>query len=132
MSKSAAKLSVPMWRPLRSAIVAAWLQAHPRAQDWLWEGHPELSFRAMSSESRVLDDKKTAHGQAARMRLVEQCFPDALDVVAGTRLRAAEATIVDVLDAYASLESALRVADGRYEEVGGEVDGVGLVMRMVS
>jgi hypothetical protein len=41
-------------------------------------------------------------------------------------------TIVDVLDAYASLESALRVADGRYEEVGGEVDGVGLVMRMVS
>jgi predicted RNase H-like nuclease len=107
-----------------------WLRACPDAQSWLYECHPELSFRA-SAEGRVLDDKKTAHGQADRIRLVEDGFRDALDVVAATRLKAGEAQLPDILDGYAALESALHVAADDYEELGGETDSAGLVMRMV-
>jgi predicted RNase H-like nuclease len=107
-----------------------WLRAHPNAQSWLWEIHPELSFRTIAGH-RVLDDKKTAHGQADRLRLVDAEFPDVLDVISATRLRASEAQLTDVLDGYAALESALRVAAGDYEELGGQTDRVGLVMRMV-
>jgi predicted RNase H-like nuclease len=107
-----------------------WLHEHPAAQDWLYECHPELSFRAMA-DGRVLDDKKTAHGQVNRLRLVLREFPDALDVIAGTRLSSRDAQLTDVLDAYAALDSALHVAAGEHEEIGGKTDGAGLIMRMV-
>jgi predicted RNase H-like nuclease len=109
--------------------VDTWLRAHPAAQDWLYECHPELSFRAMAD--RVLDDKKTAHGQVDRLRLVLAAFPDALDVIAQTRIPSKDARLEDVLDAYAALNSALRVAAGDHAELGGEADREGLVMRMV-
>ena len=107
-----------------------WLCEHPTAQDWLYECHPELSFRAMA-DGRVLDDKKTAHGQVDRLRLVMREFPDVLDVVANTRLSSRDAQLTDVLDAYAALDSALHVAAGEHEELGGETDALGLIMRMV-
>ncbi|MGA2929067.1 MAG: hypothetical protein ABSG43_24375 [Solirubrobacteraceae bacterium] len=83
------------------------------------------------AEGLVLDDKKTARGQIDRMRLVLASFPDALDVIAQTRLAAKDAQLADVLDSYAALESALQVVAGDYEELGGELDGEGLAMRMV-
>jgi predicted RNase H-like nuclease len=107
-----------------------WVRAHPGTRAWLYECHPELSFRAIA-EGRVLDDKKTAHGQADRLRLIERKFPDALDVIAATRLKAGDAQLPDILDGYAALESALHVAADDYEELGGETDSAGLVMRMV-
>jgi hypothetical protein len=58
-------------------------------------------------------------------------FPDALDVIATTRLAAKDASLMDVLDAYAALESALCVASDEHEEIGGQTDSVGLIMRMV-
>jgi predicted RNase H-like nuclease len=107
-----------------------WLRQHPAAQDWLYECHPELSFRAMA-DGRVLDDKKTVHGQVDRLRLVLREFPDALDVVAATRLSSRDAQLTDILDAYAALDSALHVAAEEHEEIGGETDDAGLIMRMV-
>ena len=107
-----------------------WMRAHPGDHVWLYECHPELSFRAIA-EGRVLDEKKTAHGQADRLRLIEHRFPDALDVIASTRLKSGEAQLPDILDGYAALESALHVAAGDYEELGGETDSAGFVMRMV-
>lgn len=105
------------------------LSSHPGAQEWLYECHPELCFRTL--DGRTLDDKKTPHGQADRLRLVEREFADALDVIAQTRLRSRDAQLVDVLDAYAALASALRVAASDHEKIGGELDSAGLMMRMV-
>src|SRR5204862_5446147 len=42
-----------------------WLQKHPGARAWLYECHPEVSFRAIAG-GRVLDSKKTVEGQADR------------------------------------------------------------------
>jgi len=38
----------------------------PVAQAWLWECHPELSFRALA-DGEVLPDKKSVRGQAERL-----------------------------------------------------------------
>jgi len=54
-----------------------YLQAHPQAQKWLWECHPELSFRAMA-KGRVLPDKKSVCGQAERLTLLCDRFPEVL------------------------------------------------------
>jgi predicted RNase H-like nuclease len=107
-----------------------WLQGRAGAQGWLFECHPELSFRAMA-EGRVLDGKNTAHGQVDRLRLATSEFPDALDAVSKTSFAAKDVRLADVLDAYAALDSALHVAARDYEELGGEPDELGLVMRMV-
>jgi hypothetical protein len=82
------------------------------------------------AEGQVLDDKKTAHAELDRMRLVLDAFPDGVDVISKLRLAAKDAQLADVLGAYAALYSALYVAAGGHEELGGEVDGEGLVMRM--
>jgi predicted RNase H-like nuclease len=107
-----------------------WLQAHPGAQSWLYECHPELSFRAIADGS-ALDNKKTVVGQAARMALVAVEFRDAWERIAAATFRAKDAKRDDILDAYAACHSSLRVAAGDYEELGGETDALGLVMRMV-
>ena len=45
----------------------AYLRANGEAQEWLWECHPELSFRALA-QGKVLPDKKSVTGQAERLR----------------------------------------------------------------
>lgn len=107
-----------------------YLQDHPGAQDWLWECHPELSFRALA-EGRVLPDKKSVRGQADRLTLLCDHFPgvlDALRAFPGTRR---EAETADALDALVCLDSALHVRAGDYEEFGGDTDAAGLRIRMV-
>lgn len=109
--------------------VDVWLRAHPTAQAWLYECHPELSFYAMASG--VQADKRSAHGQVDRLRHVAAEFPDALDVIAASRFRAKDADLRDVLDAYAALFTALHVRACDHEELGGETDSTGLAMRIV-
>jgi predicted RNase H-like nuclease len=88
-----------------------WLQAHPGAQEWLYEVHPELSFCHMAGHP--LDEKKNSRpGQQARMRLVERAFHDAPSVVESTPLTSRQARLPDLLNAYAVLYAALRVAGG--------------------
>jgi predicted RNase H-like nuclease len=107
-----------------------WLRDDPGAQEWLFECHPELSFRAIA-DGRVLAGKKTPHGQIDRLRLIQQKFSDAVDVIAETRLTAKKAELADILDAYAAAHSALRVAVCNNEKLGGETDNAGIIMRMV-
>lgn len=106
-----------------------WLRSHPHGEQWLYEAHPELSFRAMAGG--VLPDKKTAHGQVMRTRLAVESFPDALDTIASTPLPSRDAQLADVLDAYAALDSALHVLADDHEQLGGERDDAGLVMRII-
>jgi predicted RNase H-like nuclease len=106
-----------------------WLRAHRDAQAWLYECHPELSFYAMAGA--VLDDKRSPHGQLDRLRHVTAEFRDAPEVIAASRFHAKEADLSDVLDAYAGLATALHIRTGEHEEFGGELDDVGLAMRIV-
>jgi predicted RNase H-like nuclease len=107
-----------------------YLLAHPGAQAWLWECHPELSFRALA-EGRVLADKKSVSGQAARLVLLSDRFPDVLEALAALQTDRREAELTDALDALVSLDTALRIRAGDFEQLGGETDARGLVMRMV-
>lgn len=93
--------------------VAAWdeaLRAHPRAQRRVYEAHPEVCFHAMNGHVPLGAGKKTAAGMAQRRRLVEDAFgkaalADALAQLAGTRFG-----MDDLLDAFATLWTARRIA----------------------
>ena len=106
------------------------LQGNPRAQQWLWECHPELSFRAVA-DGRVLRDKKSVGGQAERLLLLCDRFPDVLDALVAFEPSGRAAETADALDALVALDAALHVRAGDYEQLGGETDTTGLVMRMV-
>jgi predicted RNase H-like nuclease len=104
------------------------LLAHPEAQEWLWECHPELSF--FSLHGGPLDEKRSAHGQLHRLELVAREFDDATKAIREARVPARAAGLDDVLDAYAALHTALVVRAGEQEELGGDRDACGLSMRM--
>lgn len=106
-----------------------YLQANPSAQAWLWECHPELSFRALAAE--VLPDKKSVAGQARRLRHLTERFPRVLDTLAGLDATGRAVETADALDALAALHTALRLRAGQHVELGGEPDATGLTMRMV-
>ncbi len=110
-----------------------WLRTHPDAQEWVYECHPELSFMQLAGGT-ALPQKRTAHGQAQRLRLVLREFPDALDALASMVLPAGVAGLDDMLDAYAALCTARRIGAGSHVTLGGspeEPDACGLVMRIV-
>ncbi len=106
------------------------LRANPGAQEWLWECHPELSFRALA-EGKVLPDKKSVAGQAERLALLTDRFPGVLDALLNVPAGNRQAELADALDALVSLDTALHVRAGDYEELGGQIDDAGLIMRMV-
>jgi predicted RNase H-like nuclease len=107
-----------------------YLRAHPGAQAWLWECHPELSFRALAA-GKVLRDKKSIGGHAERLRLMCDRFPHVLDALEAFAPSGRVADTSDALDALVALDTALHVLDDDYEELGGEKDATGLIMRMV-
>lgn len=107
-----------------------YLRSLPNAQGWLWECHPELSFRALA-EGKVLPDKKSVAGQAERLALLCHRFEGVLDALQVLSAGSRQAELADALDALVSLDTALRVRANRFEEIGGETDAMGLLMRMV-
>lgn len=114
-----------------------YLRAHPEAQAWLIECHPELSFLCLNYDER-LAPKSKAKGTLDRLALLEREFPGTTD-----RLRehpvAELVPLPDLLDAHAALWTALRVASGVVDaerDALGAPDGRcpradGLVMRIV-
>jgi predicted RNase H-like nuclease len=76
-------------------------------QKRVFEGHPEVSFALMGSGAPIAQGKKSAAGRASRLAALRPHFPsiDSLTVPRG-------AAWDDVLDAYALLWTARRVALG--------------------
>jgi predicted RNase H-like nuclease len=110
--------------------VDAWARAHPESGGWLWECHPELSFWALND--RVpLQDKHRAAGVMQRLRLLKDEFPDVEERLAQAPWSRKQATLSDMLDAYAALTTALACARKEQQELGeAERDSEGLPMRM--
>jgi predicted RNase H-like nuclease len=113
--------------------VDAWVRTHRESEGWLVECHPELSWYALSAGEKLLD-KRSGSGLMRRLQLVRELFPDAEKRIASFRRPGKQATLSDLLDAYAALSSALAFARGpdAYEELGdGKRDDEKLPMRMV-
>lgn len=106
------------------------LRADPDAQTWLWECHPELSFRALA-DGTVLREKKSVGGQAERLQLLSRRFPGVLDELVTFDASSRRAELADALDALVALDTALHVRTGDAEELGGDTDDAGLIMRIV-
>jgi predicted RNase H-like nuclease len=113
--------------------VDTWVRAHPGCHDWLVECHPELSWYVLSGGKPLLD-KRSGSGLVRRLQLLRDLFPDAEERIAAAPWTGRQATLSDLLDAYAALSTAVRFArgPGEYEELGGgELDSEGVPMRMV-
>jgi predicted RNase H-like nuclease len=114
--------------------VDKWVRAHRESEEWLFECHPELSFDAMRPDRAFVPSKHTASGIAQRLIAVRSYFPDAEEQIAATTWNAKTVQRADLLDAYAALFTAVRIASGRgrYDVLGGtERDAEALLMRMV-
>jgi predicted RNase H-like nuclease len=87
------------------------------------EVHPELSFIGMSGQEQPLPPKRTPAGRAAREAVISGWLRSGatLDAPVGT----------DHLDALAVAWSAHRWVQGRAGVLGGDVDQLGLPMRIV-
>jgi predicted RNase H-like nuclease len=93
--------------------------------DRVVEVHPELAFRALSSDVR--DRKGTARGTVQRLRALRAV----MDVEEALAAAPAGVPVIDALDACAAAWSAARLARGEGECVGdGAVDGRGRPMRI--
>lgn len=112
-----------------------WLAAHPAADVWLLECHPEVSFLALHGSQPLPAAKKTPEGKALRRACIAGVFADApaqLDA-ATERWRRAQVSVDDLHDAYACLHSALAVLAGDHQMLGdGTLDARGRPMRMVT
>lgn len=100
------------------------LQRHHELRDHVFEVHPEVSFSAWNREPLVAS-KHEAAGRAARRALVESHFGPMPPVPRG-------ASEDDLLDAFAALWSAERIARNEHAVLGdGHGDVTGLPMRIV-
>jgi predicted RNase H-like nuclease len=88
----------------------AYLVAHPEAQAWLIECHPEISFLYLNAHCS-LAPKSKASGMLERLALIEREFPGTQSAMREHPL-AASVPLADLLDAYAALWTALRIATG--------------------
>ncbi len=111
-----------------SLVVDAFLLAHPAAQDWLLEVHPELSFARWAGQP--VSGKLSPAGAIQRLRLVRDRFAGAEDALADLPHTGSRIGFDDALDACAALWSALRFPH-EAQVLGGECDDHGLAMRMV-
>lgn len=105
------RLSVQAWNimPKISAVDAV-LSADPRLQRGVREVHPELSFQ-MLARRPLAHGKKTAAGQAERRALLWPVYGARVDQALAGR-RALGSAADDVLDAFAALWTAERIAAG--------------------
>lgn len=111
--------------------VDAFLADDPARGAHLAECHPEVSFAALNGGT-PLPAKTSEEGRATRRALVHGGFPDSEAHLAAWAARRGR-SIIDALDAYAALWSALRWAGGAQTTLGdGSRDAVtGAPMRVV-
>ena len=93
------------------------LRTRAGASARVFEVHPELSFMHLRMEQGgpahgLHESKALAPGFALRHELLVQCFGSAIDTALSAR-KAAQASRDDVLDAFAVLWSARRIATGK-------------------
>jgi predicted RNase H-like nuclease len=120
-------VSIQMFHVLgKVAEVDALLRADPVVAARVVEVHPEVSFRRLA-RTDVLPSKRLAAGRAARLQVLRTWLPDLeLPVQLPGRARTD-----DCLDALACAWTARRWERGQAQVLGGELDGVGLPMRIV-
>lgn len=94
----------------KMAEVDAALRADRRLAERLVEVHPEVTFAAMAG-GRLAHAKKTPEGRAERLALLAPAFGDA-PAQAGAGILRRHLALDDVLDAFAALWTARRVASG--------------------
>lgn len=91
--------------------VDAFLRSHAGLPARVWEAHPEVSFRALGGRRAPAHPKKTAEGRRERERLVRSHFGRALHDALEC-LPVGGWGMDDLLDAFAVLWTAQRIADG--------------------
>lgn len=94
------------------------------------EGHPEVSFFMMNREKPVNSKKKTRVGRLERLTLLVPSFPDIETNLEGRP----KAVWVDILDAYACLWTAKRIANNESNLFPHDrmLDSRGLIMEIVA
>lgn len=109
------KLSLQAWG-LRSKIleVDAFLRSNPPWRDRVYEVHPELSFCLWNGGRAMTHAKKTAPGRAEREALVTARYGPAYAAAQASLPRGRYASD-DLLDAFATLWTAERIAHGSAE-----------------
>ena len=87
------------------------LRQDPSLQARIREVHPEVSFLFMAGRQPLPSNKKTAKGREERCRLLETYFGESVRIALAGRVKSAAAED-DVLDAFAALWTAERIARG--------------------
>ncbi|SAL80148.1 hypothetical protein AWB71_06056 [Caballeronia peredens] len=110
------------------------LRTHARAPGRVFEVHPELSFMHLRMQEGgpahgLHESKAQASGFMLRHAMLTRCFGSAIDTALSAR-KAAQASRDDVLDAFAVLWSARRIAAGDALRIPDaiETDAAGLAM----
>ena len=113
------------------------MRTSPEAMNLFWEAHPEVSFGAWRGEPMKFS-KKSRPGRAERRRLIDDYFGPAADrVIKEVRDEhlVREVGHDDILDAFAALWTAERIAQGpgeyRVLPKSPSLDAFGLPMRIV-
>jgi predicted RNase H-like nuclease len=108
------------------------LRANPQLRERVYEVHPEVTFRVWRGAA-MNHSKKTQAGHADRIRLISAHFgEDAFETVRAKH-RPRDVADDDILDAFAALRTAERIANGVSRSLP-EVppfDAAGLPMRIV-
>ena len=80
----------------------------PATQHRVREGHPELCFAMMNQGKAMRFNKRTKQGQKERLTLLRRHFPDIT-----MHVREVRGASTDIIDAYACLWTAKRIAEGK-------------------
>jgi predicted RNase H-like nuclease len=109
------------------------LRSNPGLRDRVYEVHPEVSFRAWNGGAAMTDPKKTLTGGSARLRLVSAHFGDEAFGAVRANYSRRDVADDDILDAFAALWTAERIAAGRARTLPEQpqTDDTGLPMRIV-
>jgi predicted RNase H-like nuclease len=101
----------------------------PATQHRVREGHPELCFAMMNQGKPMSFNKRTKQGQEERLSLLLRHFPDI-----PMQLRGISRARTDIIDAYACLWTARRVAQGKMVSLTAdtEVDSKGLKAEIIA
>jgi predicted RNase H-like nuclease len=118
-----------LWR-IREVDAA--LRASPALSGRVHEAHPELCFGEWNGGAPMAHPKRTAEGLAERRRLVDATFGGDAFARVRERFRPSQVADDDVLDAFAALWTAGRIAAGESYTVPASPprDTRGLPMRM--